>query len=407
MIGIDVNQKKVEYHQDRLQDNIKEILHDISYLEVVQEFEGGVKKFNPNSPKDLTEVLRDILGFDEGKQPDGGYSTAESVLELIDHPLSDLVLELRHAVKLKSTYVDSLHANAKRYIWPDTKLHPNLNTMRTVTRRLSSDSPNEQNFPKERDSEIRDMIIPRDGDYFVSCDYGQIEFRVIGMASKDKVLCELIRNRYDVHTEWGKKIVDKDSSIIGGRKFLTDETTMKELRQIAKNKFVFPACFGAEAPSISDSLGISKSYVRELLKEFWDTFTGVKEWQEGLRKFYDKNGYVELLTGFRRRGPLSINKIINTPIQGTASEIVISGMNSLSELACSEDKRQFQAIMNIHDDLSFSVPKETFDDDLEIIIGEMLGVEYEFMNVPISIDVSLGENWFDLSEVGTFHSDEW
>jgi DNA polymerase I-like protein with 3'-5' exonuclease and polymerase domains len=130
----------------------------------------------------------------------------------------------------------------------------------------------------------------------------------------------------------------------------------------------------------------------------------VKDWQETQIDFYNKYGYVECLTGRRRRGPLSVNKVLNSPIQGTAAEIVMDAMCRLSEL----NDWELQPEINIHDDLTWvRVPEKKVETIAEKIITVMLDVPFDWVNVPITVEASVGDNWMEMDEFGAFSSDEW
>jgi uracil-DNA glycosylase family 4 len=402
--GLEVDQNNVRKHQKRLGNEIEKIKEQINSYEEVVQFKRRFGSFNPLSVKDINSLFTKVI---QDKQFKTGGSTRKEVLDKADHPISKDIIKLREINKLKSTYVDELSEKDGAVLWPDKKLHPILNTIFTTTRRLSSDSPNEQNFPKRKNKIVRDQITAPEGYYFFSADYGQIEARVIAMASKDKTLVAALWERYDIHTEWAEQIASMYPSVIGGKKFLKDKEVMKVMRDKAKNKMVFPAFFGSSPNSIATNLGLPKDVMYKLFDKFWYSFPGVLKWQEELVRQYDQIGYVESLTGFRRRAPLSKNEVINMPIQSTAADIVVNAMNELSEYALEEDLPQFQAIMNIHDDLSFYLPKKTLEDDVEVVVDKMLNPDFDFLNVPLSVEISIGTNWYNVKDVESYFSDQW
>lgn len=405
--GLDVDQSAVKQFSVKLEKDLERInkeLYDHEAVISFQDQEG--RRFNPNSTKDCPILFRDVLGLREGFREDNKYSTDEDALEAMNHPLADLLIEYRQADTTKSKYVDSHLAEAKKYVYSDGKIHPVFNTMFVDTRRLSSDSPNAQNYPKRRFREVRSQIIPPPGHSFVAIDYGQIEARVIAMFSKDRVLCKALWERYDIHTDWAEQIAHAYPEIVGGRKFINDKDAMKKLRDQTKNKFVFPAFFGSIAYSISRNFGIPLDIVERLLDKFWREFHDVRKWHDDVEVQYQNYGFVETLTGFRRYEPLAMTKIINTPVQGTASDIVIDSMNRLSEEAERSNRWQYQPVLNVHDDLSFCLPDETLEEDLEFCIKQMVGCKFDFINVPLTVEVELGPNWHELEPVGTFSSDE-
>jgi len=423
LIGLETDQKAVREEVKALENEINIIQQKIKKLKAVKKFEKRFKKkFNPGSPNDVISIFRDVLKRKEvklnkkGKDDSGnvgGYSSKAEILKKIKHPLAKLVLQIRSATDNKSTYMDGIdkegtEKDSGKHIWPDGLVHQNLNTMLTRTGRLSADHPNTQNWPirDKKSKRIRRTIVPSKKHIFVKFDYGQIEFRVIGMASKDKRLCQAIEDRYDVHQEQAEKLAYRYPRIVGGKKSIKDKDVMKEFREETKGGFVFASVFGALPFSISENMKIPEKIIAEAQDEFFDDFPGVKTWQEKVIKDYYRKGYVECLTGRRRYAPLERNKIINTPIQGTASDIVVDSMNRLSEIAQEEDLWCLQARLNIHDDLSFYIPINDADVYLTTVIDEMLAVDYDFINVPISVEVSVGPNWYELKELGEFYSDD-
>jgi DNA polymerase-1 len=239
---------------------------------------------------------------------------------------------------------------------------------------------------------------------FLEADFGQIEARVIAMFSRDRVFTKALWERYDVHQEWAERLAHAYPARIGGQKNLKDKETMKRFRTDVKNQFVFPLFFGATLRKASSELSIPMEVVKPIYDDFWKTFEGVKQYQDRMERDYKKKGYVECLTGRRRRAPLSYNQIVNSPVQGTASDIVVDGMNRLSET----EEWYLQANLNIHDSLVFEIDDDKLDDHVEVIVREMLNCRYEWINVPLTVEVSIGyENWQDMEPVGTFSSDEW
>ena len=287
----------------------------------------------------------------------------------------------------------------------DGLVHTVFNTVFTATGRLSSSSPNVQNYPIRDSPWVRKMFVAPQGHKFMKLDYGQIEARVIAMMSKDKVLSAALWEKYDIHLDWAEKFSKVKPSLLDSK--LDKKVAMKKLRSRIKSLVVFAAFYGSGSPSISKSLGMSLKETEKLLDEFWKEFSGVRTWQQKLRRDYEKNGYVQCLTGRRRRAPLDYTKLINTPVQGTASDIVVDAMSRLSMLSTRTKQPQYQAVMNIHDDLSFYLPVNSIDKDMEVIIDTVLKCPFDFVDVPLSVEVSVGDNWFSMSEVGTFFSNEW
>lgn len=360
------------------------------------------KPLSPMSAPQLTVLFRDILKRPEGVRESNttGYSVDDSVLSRIDLPISSDVLSLRRYKKLKSTYIDSM-GRTGGLVYPDGRLHAKFNDLFTRTGRLSSDDPNMQNFPSRQDGWVRGIVIPPKGCIIASFDYGQIEYRVLGIVADDKYIQKTLRERYDVHMDWAERVAKADPRVY--RAFNKD---IKKLRKEIKNTWVFPAFYGAHSDYIARMLNMNVRAARELFEEFWEEFNGVHAWQRRLVRFYKENGYVECMTGRRRRAPMSHNMLYNTPVQGTASDIVIDAMCRLSMRAEEEDEPALQPVINIHDDITLFLPKPKQDELVSEISNIMLHDSFDWVNVPLSVEVKVGDTWADMTAVGTYFSDD-
>ncbi|HET9285658.1 MAG TPA: DNA polymerase [Candidatus Angelobacter sp.] len=407
--GIDVDQSVIAEAQTKLGVEIKQLEDKIYGLRVVQDFIKDNGEFNWASDKDAVSIFKDYLKRDEifitDKSGKKRISTDKNVLDRIDHPLADLIIQARNRSKLKSTYVDVFEQGKGAFIWPDGKIHTNFNTTFTETARLSSDYPNLQNFPKRSDSWIRQSIIPPKNHLIVAFDYGQLEACAAAMCSKDKVLVKALWEDYDIHMEWSERLA-KEYPLILGNNSLDDKKFAKSFRSRIKNKLVFPAIFGAQDRSIAGYLGIPEEPINALMREFWRIFCGLREWQDGLIKEYYETGYVSSLIERRRHCPLTRNEAINAPIQSTACEIVVDSMNTLSIESMTTGEYHLHPILNLHDDLSFCIPNEDeiLEDNIRRIYTTMLTPAFDFINVPLSVECSVGDNWYKLQEIGKFWS---
>lgn len=398
--GIIPNKRNISKFSKSLGDEIKEIEFSINKLPEVKEYKKKYKTFNPLSSDQLLILLQEFYGLSEElRNGKGKYSTDEPVLSTIKLPIAKKILNIRGRVKLKSTYVDSM----KGHTYDDGVIHPEFNLYWTSTGRLSCEAPNMQNFPKRKDKWVRGVIgTPRDYT-FVASDYGQLEARIIAASSHDKNFCDAIWDDYDIHMDWAQRIATDIPSIIGGRKFLNDKDIMKELRQKVKNKWVFPAFFGASMYSIAGYLRVDPDKLKPVFRSFWKEYAGVKEWQELVIADYNKKGYIESLTGRRRQGPIGYNEIINTGIQGASSDIVMNAMNKLSEMG-------YQARLNIHDDLSFYLHNDVLDEDIQTISEVMCTTpmnDFDFVTVPMSVEIETGKDWANLKEYKVFTSKDF
>jgi len=409
-LGIDVDQKERQRCHDKLKPEIEAAQAEVAGLKVVKAFVADHKEFNPFSDKDAVRIFKDYLKRPEVTIQDesGGtrYSTNKNILDQIDHPLAGLIIKLRNRNKLKSTYVDSLELGKGRAIFPDGKIHTNFNTTFAETGRTSSDEPNMQNFPERNDKWVRKQIVAPPKHVLLAFDYGQLEACTAAMESKDKVLVKALWEDYDIHMEWAQRVAAAYPAIIGGKGQMKDPKVMGKFRSRIKNKFVFPAIFGAHPLSIAGYLGMPEDIIDDQVADFWEQFHGLKSWQDKTMKGYYKNGYVTTYVGRRHRYPLSSNQAINHPIQGLACEIVCDAMVRLSAEAMDTGNWHIHPRLNIHDDLSFIVPDN--DADLEVAIDRiyrtMLTPPYKCVNVPLSVKASVGTNWLDMDEIGKFWS---
>jgi uracil-DNA glycosylase family 4 len=406
--------EKVTEIQRNLEKERDALLVSIAKNKDVKEFERATGEiFNPASPAQVGRFFWNHLKREEGwRRVDGKdrYSTDEKVLSQIKHPVAKAILEYRQVSKMLNTYVLPLLPTGK-HVYPDGLIHSNVNAYIARTRRTSSDEPNTQNFPKHGGYRyIRNCIGTPKGHLFVSADFGQIEYRVIGMASQDKTICEGLWSGYDIHMDWAKRIGAGRNSYVLERYEKEaqgdKEKVMKLFRQDVKNQWVFPLFFGSQLEPIAKALNMPASDLLPHYKEFWRIFSGVREWQKKMIAFYESHGYVSLLTGWRRHGPLDSNQIINTPIQGTAADIKADALVRLSKRAHDEKRPQLQPILDVHDDLSFYIPASSLEQDIEDIARTMVSCSFSFVNVPITVEISVGTHWGNLEEIMTFSSQD-
>lgn len=406
--GVPVDQEIVIEQRAILKKKIGKLKKKIIKDSDVKLYEKTFGRFNPGSDQQCVKLLRDILKRPEGKRGKK-YSSDEKTLKLVaEHvPVAEKILEFRKATKLCSTYYDNfLATNPEGQVWPDGKFHTSFNVVRTATGRLSSSKPNLQNVPvRGYGKGTRRVVAVRSGWVLAAFDYGQIEARIAGVMSKDKRYIKALWDRYDIHMGWAKKIARAYPKVL--RRFDADSKKgkIKAFRGAVKNEMVFPAIYGSVMESLADNLGVPVHIMGPLFEEFWDEFAGIKRWQGRQIKFYEKHRYVKCLTGRRRYGPMNTNMILNSPVQGTASDIVIDGMDRLSERSYLECDPNLQPALNIHDDLTFILPKNRLDYYLETIALEMINVPFKWITVPLVVEAKIGPNWADMEEVAEFSSD--
>jgi uracil-DNA glycosylase family 4 len=403
-VGLVINYDLRDSLDKEVTQEINEVTEEIRKFPEVLAYERRNGRLNLGSPQALLQFFKGGLQLDEElKDKHGKQSTGEEIIRNLDkikYPFAPKILQLRALSKKYGTYIEPLVSHA----YPsDGRVHTNFNLYETRTGRLSSNNPNMQNWPNRRGKELRRLIIAPKDSWIVASDYGQIEARILGVASQDPVYCDAMWNNYDIHLEWAERIAKAYPDVIGGRANLGNEEKIKKFRKDVKNQWTFPAFYGSSPYSIARAIKIPTDTVLHLFQQFWKMFAGVKKWQKRVANFYDQNGYVETLTGRRRYGPLTFNEGINSPIQGTASDICVNAMNHLSEAG-------INVIMNIHDDVTSYVKDEELEQTIDVIAEIMCKSAYElipFLNVPIAIEISAGTNWCDQEEVGTYFSTEF
>lgn len=415
--GVPVDQSVVDEFYDKYTAECDKYEEKIKDLPEVKQFERKTRgPYRLSAPKDLEHILTKVLGIElAGKKKAGQVD--ETALEKVDHPLAKLTLKWKKPAKLLSTYIVPVRVRPSKlpggerttdgspHIYADGKMHPIISTTRVVNWRTSSEDPNSQNWPKRLNRQIRRQIRARSGYKIVSFDFGQIQARNVAMESLDKVLIQAFWDRYDIHTDWTHRIVKKYPKWIkeGTKTLAADEKLFKWYRDRTKNQLVFPSFFGAQPFSLAKYLGIPESVCAELHEEFWDMFPDVKGWQDGVKVSYRENGWVAGLTGFRRRAPISPNEMINSPIQADESAIVLDAMTRLSKLGW-----EYQASMEIHDDLTFHWPIKKIEQYAEVVVREMLTTPFKWAHVvPLVVEMAVGDDWATQQHVDDFASDLW
>lgn len=408
LLGVPVNQTITKRLQQQLADEISVIEAEIQSLDVVRQYVEDKGSFNP-AGHDAIFIFRDYLKRDEVKIQDGSkvrWSVDKNILEKIDHPLAKLLVRFRNKCKMKATYVDGLLLPDGKYIHPDGKLHCNFNATFTTTGRTSSDEPNMQNFPKRSDAWIREQITAPEDHTIVACDFGQLEACCAAMCSQDPTMVKYLWEEYDVHRSWAIRIAN-DKEV---QKDISDPKVLKAYRSHVKGSFVFASFYGAGAFKVSQGLGISIELAEKLQEELWEMFPVYKQWQDKVLRDYRKNGYVESPTGRRRHYPLISTEAINSAIQGFASDLVVDAMCALSELSSNTNRWYLHPVLNIHDDLTFIIPDKYLDECDEIIrkmlTPEILKYIPEKSQVPLSVEMSMGKDWYHMTDMGKFYSNK-
>ena len=356
---------------------------------------------NIDSHPDMVKFFGEIMSPPECRTASGGITTTDDVLTSLSpkrYPVAPIITEMRSLQTIKGTFVDPL----PRLVYPDGKLHTSYGHLFTTSGRTNSEDPNLQNWPKQSEWKVIRGIIEDllEDLWVISFDYGQIEARVIAMASQDPTFVQMLWDSYDVHMEWATRIHDEWRGCLkamGIEGKFSDPAVAKKYRQEVKNKWVFPLFFGAQEYSVANNLNMPTSVVGNLYDEFWGIFAGIKEWQEELISRYERVGYVETLTGRRRHAPCNYNEQINHPIQGTASDIVCAAGARLQD-------KGIQFNLNVHDDLSFIMAND--EKQIKQIAKEMCRPVHDFVNVPLLVEVEGGPTWSDQKSIVEYASDK-
>jgi DNA polymerase I-like protein with 3'-5' exonuclease and polymerase domains len=208
--------------------------------------------------------------------------------------------------------------------------------------------------------------------------------------------------------EWAKNVIELYPRVVGlTRSNDATDKILKSFRKRIKNELVFPWFYKAGKYSVGNALGLPNEIADELFEMFWNMFAGVKKWQDEMLEFYAIHGYVETLTGRRRHGPFGPSEIVNSPIQGTASDIVVESGNRIIYKYGRTDPN-YVYVLEIHDDLTFLIPEKDNDDYLLNIAKEMVYPAFDFIeDIPLSVELKIGKTWGRLEEVETFKTSDF
>jgi DNA polymerase-1 len=354
-----------------------------------QIYSGAGREFNISSPKQLGEILFEDLGLPRGRKTKTGYSTDVKVLEklALQHELPRLILRYRNLAKLKSTYVDKLsgliHSTTGR-------VHTSFNQCGTATGRLSSSNPNLQNIPirGEEGQRIRSCFVAKVDHVFLAGDYSQIDLRVLAHYSKDAALLEAFSKGQDVHLRTASEIF-----------FVSPELITSDMRRVAKT-INFGIVYGMSSFGLSSQLQISRKEAQTFIDRYFDHYSGVRRFMDDIVVQARRDGYVTTLLHRRRllpeinssnrtRREFAERTAINTPIQGTAADIIKLAMLEVQRRLVDE-KMSSRLILQIHDELVLEVPSEEVEVAKKILYQSMEGVMS--LDIPLSVNLQLGQN---------------
>ena len=345
------------------------------------------ESFNVSSPKQVGEVLFEKLGLKGGKKTTTGqYSTSESVLEKIEHPIAQLILEYRGLSKLKSTYTDGLCKQAN----PDThRVHTSYHQALTATGRLSSTDPNLQNIPirAEIGRQIRKAFVAPEGRVLLAADYSQIELRLMAHLSQDEALLDAFIHGQDVHRRTAAEVLG----------IALEDVTNDQRRQAKAVNFGL--LYGMSEFGLIRQLGFTRQESQDYIKQYFHRYPGIYDYMQRTRQVALEQGFVETLLGRRLYTPdidarnMMVRKAaeraaINAPLQGSAADIIKMAMIEVDKML---PKDQAKMLLQVHDELVFEVD-EDIADELAPKLAEVMQSVLQ-ISVPLVVEVGKGKNW--------------
>nr|WP_302656574.1 DNA polymerase I [uncultured Agathobaculum sp.] len=383
--GCAVAPEELRTFGERLETRIRDLVDGI--------YQDAGAEFNINSPRQLGEVLFERLGLPAPKKTKTGYSTSAEVLERLrdEHPIIAHILEYRRLTKLKSTYVDGLLAVVDP---KDNRIHTHFQQMVTATGRLSSTDPNLQNIPvrTELGRELRRMFVAPDKDHvLIDADYSQIELRVLAHISQDKHMIGAFVAGQDIHAATASKVYHLP----------LDEIT-SAMRSSCK-AVNFGIVYGISDFSLAQDIGVSRKEAAEFIKTYLDSYPGIENYMSTIKQTAREQGYVTTLFGRRRAVPDIDSKnfnvrsaaeriAMNTPIQGTAADIIKIAMVRVRD-RLKREGLESRLILQVHDELILEAPLREKDAAAKILTEEM---ENAFkMDAPLVAEANCGASWYE------------
>ncbi|MCB9742502.1 MAG: DNA polymerase I [Alphaproteobacteria bacterium] len=348
------------------------------------------KTFTINSPKQLQVILFDELGLEPIKKTKSGFSTDASTLERLRkaHPLPGMILDYRALAKLKSTYVDTLPSDVSKV---DGRVHTSFHQAVAATGRLSSNDPNLQNIPirSEDGRRIRDCFIAKEGHVFLSCDYSQVELRLLAHYCKEGPLVEAFRSGEDIHRRTAAEIFG-----------VAPEAVTSNQRSAAK-AINFGIVYGMSAFRLSNELDIPRGDAQQYIDSYFERYSQVRSYMDAAVETAKAKGYAETLWGRRRpiadlksrnvRDRMAGERIaINTPIQGSAADLIKLAMIRVSQRLAA-DAPDAELLLQVHDELLLEVPEARVEAVAALVQEEMEAAAE--LAVPLKVDAGWSRTW--------------
>lgn len=387
--GMLVDQNELAAQSEKLEASVKtETAAIVAHIDVVRWESQTRTKFNPGSPDQVAQFF-DLPTADE------------DALAEVESDLAKKILRLRKLDKLLGTYAKGIY----KALYPDGYLHPDYSCMRVVTGRTSTQKPNAQNMPVRTNKEFRKVIVPPQGCALVSLDYKQLEARGVTIATKDPTMLGYVWRDDDIHREWAVELLDEYPEIADRLcpHVTDDKKVIARVRGEMKNGFTFPLIYGAALKRCAGELQVPEDVLGPIVERFWKKYAGIRTWQDVVHAFYRQHLYVETMTQRRRFGPVSWTEQLNTPIQGTGSDIVTDAADRCVIHAVETGDVHFIPMVDLHDDLSFYLPTPRMQGYIETIAKIMVTPTYGFITVPLAVEVKVGiHNWSEQHEFGTY-----
>ncbi len=380
--GIRVDKKVLEEMGTEIKIKLEILTRDI--------YNYAGEEFNINSPKQLGEILFDKLKLPGAKKNKNGYATDIDVLKkLTEYPIINKILEYRALAKLYSTYIDGIISTIRE----DGKIHTIYTQTLTRTGRLSSIEPNLQNIPmrSEYGRLIRKAFIPENNSVILSSDYSQIELRVFAHLSGVNDLINAFKEGVDIHTKTAMDIFK-----------VPMEGVTKNMRRQAK-AVNFGILYGISSYGLAEDIGIPVKEAKEFINKYFETYPGVKDYMDKEIDEAKRNGYVKTIMNRKRVieelkssnymvRSMGERMALNTPVQGSASDILKKAMVEISDIFEKENIKS-KMLLQVHDELIFNVYNDEIDKVKDIVYNTMTKV-FE-LKVPLDVDIELGNNWYE------------
>ncbi|MDC7287057.1 DNA polymerase I [Blautia schinkii] len=381
--GIEVKGEELKAYGERLMVRIGELEKLI--------WQQAGEEFNINSPKQLGVILFEKMGIPGGKKTKTGYSTAADILEKLapEQPIVNDILEYRQLTKLKSTYADGLG----NVIEKDGRIHSTFNQTITATGRISSTEPNLQNIPvrMELGRLIRKVFVPEEGFVFLDADYSQIELRVLAHMSGDEKLIQAYKEAQDIHRLTASQVFH----------IPFDEVTPLQRRNAKAVNFGI--VYGISSFGLSQDLSITRKEAAEYIEKYFETYPKIKVFLDSMVEEGKEKGYVSTMFGRRRPIPelkssnfmqrsFGERVAMNSPIQGTAADIIKIAMNRVYR-RMKEEGLKSRLVLQVHDELLIETRKEEIEVVSRILEEEMKGAAQ--LAVELEVDMHQGENWYE------------